>query len=131
MPSRQELCRAIRLIQRRRAQALYRTSRAPVLATNTGQAFSNPVLFNNILWRQQVVFDMTTQAQECLRVQDHILIVLYSDIWDLQVSGVVGSMVSEDRLLTDRTGYDLITNTTGDPRFCVVISGQYSDSPCY
>ncbi len=85
------------------------------LTANTGQAFSSPVLFNNILWNNRS-FYMTNGGAGALTPAGSHPSALYSDIWDLQVSGVAGSLDPQSCLLTDTTGY-AGTNTTGDPLF--------------
>lgn len=86
---------------------------SPALAASVGDGFSNPVLFDNIIWQNRSFFwqvDPTTSSAELFP---------NAPPWDYDDLGVLGTGGALDPrycLLTDVTGYDA-SNRSGDPRF--------------
>lgn len=82
------------------------------LAAATGQTFSNPVLENNILYNNRSFYwDALLNGGNGGLVVNPTM-----PMWDLQVSGIAGSLNPQHCLLSDTTGYDA-SNASGDPMF--------------
>jgi hypothetical protein len=82
------------------------------LADATGQAFSNPVLVNNIMWHNRSFYNDHTLNGGAGGLAPNPTI----PYWDLQVAGAVGSLNPMNSMLSDTTGYDP-SNISDGPMF--------------
>lgn len=86
---------------------------SPALAASVGDGFSNPVLFDNIIWQNRSFF---WQVDPATSIGDLFPNAPPWDYDDLGVLGILGALDPRYCLLTDATGYDA-SNRSGDPRF--------------
>lgn len=93
------------------------------LAAATGQTFSNPLLANNIIWRNRSFYNNNTLNGGAGGLAPNPA----SPYWDLEVSGTAGAMNPVYCLLTNTTGYGP-TNISGDPQFILGYTNSLASS---
>jgi hypothetical protein len=88
------------------------SAHSAALAAASGQTFSNPMLYDNIIWHNRSFYwDGTLNSGN-----GGVVVNPTVPFWDLQVSGIAGTLNPQYCVLTDATGY-AANNVSGDPMF--------------